>query len=89
MQVTKNEKIVKVVQEETYDIKGLSKAEAIALLLVTGNTNGTLLYNFYHNLKVSLGEDFNFPHCLLEVNGKIAVQDVKALEEKINNFVSK
>ena len=32
MQVTKNEKIVKVVQEETYDIKGLTKAEAIALL---------------------------------------------------------
>ena len=89
MQVTKNEKIVKVVQEETYDIKGLTKAEAIALLLVAGNTNGNLLFDFYHNLKDSLGEDFNFPHSLREVGGKIAIQDVKALEEKINNFVSK
>lgn len=88
MQVTKNEKILKVVKEETYDIKGLTKAEAIALLLVAGNTNGTLLYDFYHNLKVSLGEDFNFPHSLREVGGKIAIQDLITLEEKINNFVS-
>lgn len=89
MQVTKNEKIVKVVKEETYDIKGLSKAEAIALLLVAGNTNGDLLYDFYHNLKDSLGNNFDFPHNLRDINGKLAIQDLKALEEKINNFVSK
>lgn len=55
MQVTKNEKIVKVVQEETYDIKGLNKAEAIALLLVLSKTNGRLIYNTYLGLDKSLG----------------------------------
>lgn len=89
MQVTKNEKVVKVVKEETYDIKGLTKAEAIALLAVAGNTNGTLLYDFYHNLKVSLGDDCRLSAGLRDLNGKIAIQDIKALEEQINNFVSK
>jgi len=55
MQVTKNEKIVKVVQEETYDIKGLSKAEAITLLLLLSNTTGNTAYNIYRGLNESLG----------------------------------
>lgn len=55
MQVTKNEKIVKVVQEETYDIKGLTKAEAIALLLLLSKTNGGLTYHTYLGLDNSLG----------------------------------
>ena len=54
MQVTKNEKIVKVLQEETYDIKGLTKAEAIALLLLLSKTNGSIAYNIYSVLDVSL-----------------------------------
>ena len=57
MQVTKNEKIVKVVQEETYDIKGLTKAEAIALLLLLANSNGKYAYNIYCSLDKSLGMD--------------------------------
>lgn len=89
MQVTKNEKVVKVIQEETYDIKGLTKAEAIALLLVTGNTNGTLLYDFYHNLKVSLGDDCLLSAGLRDLNGKITIQDVASLEDKINKLSSK
>lgn len=55
MQVTKNEKIVKVVQEETYDIKGLSKAEAIVLLLLLSNANGNTAYYIYKGLNESLG----------------------------------
>lgn len=55
MQVTKNEKIVQVVQEETYDIKGLSKAEAIVLLLLLSKANGSTAYDIYHVLDVSLG----------------------------------
>lgn len=54
MQVTKNEKIVKVVQEETYDIKGLTKAEAIVLLLLLSNTNGSIAHDIYSVLDVSL-----------------------------------
>lgn len=40
MQVTKNEKIVQVIKEETFDITGLTKAEAIALLALVANSNG-------------------------------------------------
>ena len=54
MQVTKNEKIVQVVQEETYDIKGLSKAEAIVLLLLLSKTNGSIAHNIYSVLDASL-----------------------------------
>ena len=54
MKVTKNEKVVKVVQEETYDIKGLTKAEAIALLLLLSNTNGSIAHDIYSVLDVSL-----------------------------------
>ena len=57
MQVTKNEKIVKVVQEETYDIKGLTKAEAITLLLLLSKTNGSIAYNIYSVLDVSLRQN--------------------------------
>lgn len=55
MQVTKNEKIVQVVQEETYDIKGLTKAEAIVLLLLLAKSNGDIAYNVYKELDKSLG----------------------------------
>lgn len=54
MQVTKNEKIVQVIQEETYDIKGLTKAEAIALLLLLSKTNGSHAHGIYHVLDVAL-----------------------------------
>lgn len=54
MQVTKNEKIVQVLQEETYDIKGLSKAEAIVLLLLLSKSNGDYAYNIYYALDKSL-----------------------------------
>ena len=54
MQVTKNEKIVQVVQEETYDIKGLSKAEAITLLLLLSNANGKHSHNIYRVLDEAL-----------------------------------
>lgn len=57
MQVTKNEKIVQVVQEETYDIKGLTKAEAITLLLLLSKTNGSIAYNIYSVLDVSLRQN--------------------------------
>lgn len=57
MQVTKNEKIVQVVQEETYDIKGLSKAEAITLLLLLSKTNGSIAYNIYSVLDASLRQN--------------------------------
>ena len=57
MQVTKNEKIVKVVQEETYDIKGLTKAEAIALLFLVSNTNGRHTRSIYDKLDEALEMD--------------------------------
>ena len=55
MQVTKNEKIVKVIKEETFDITGLTKAQAIALLALVANSNGNFLYDLYKNLDEQLG----------------------------------
>lgn len=54
MQVTKNEKIVQVIKEETFDITGLTKAEAIALLALVANSNGDFLYDLYKNLDEQL-----------------------------------
>jgi hypothetical protein len=55
MQVTKNEKIVQVSKEETFDITGLTKAQAIALLALVANSNGDFLYDLYKNLDEQLG----------------------------------
>ena len=87
MQVTKNEKIVQVVQEETYDIKGLSKAEAIAILIVIGRTNGSLLYPTYKALASELGEECEDLGVELRTSsGQYDIQDVLTLESKINKL---
>lgn len=54
MQVTKNEKIVQVIKGETFDITGLTKAQAIALLALVANSNGNFLYDLYKNLDEQL-----------------------------------
>jgi len=88
MQVTKNEKIVKVVQEETYDIKGLTKAEAIALLALTACTNGRLLFPIYQNLNRLLGMQNSIEdHVrLLDTKGDEFVADLCAIESKIKQL---
>ena len=87
MQVTKNEKIVKVLQEETYDIKGLSKAEAIAILIVLGRTNGNLLYPTYKALLSELGANCaSLSYELRTGSGEIDILDVYALESKIKQL---
>jgi hypothetical protein len=55
MQVTKNEKIVQVIKDETFDITGLTKAQAIALLALVVNSNGDFLYDLYKELDKQLG----------------------------------
>lgn len=84
MQVTKNEKIVKVVQEETYDIKGLTKAQAIALFAVIGRTNGKLLYDVYLELKVQLTDKLYLGDFLETNTGEHEILNVKAIEHRIN-----
>lgn len=87
MQVTKNEKIVKVVQEETYDIKGLTKAEAIAILITLGRTNGNLLYPIYKTLLSELGDDCNnLGGDLRTGSGEVDILDVYSLESKIKQL---
>lgn len=54
MQITKNEKIVQVIKEETFDITGLTKAQAIALLALVAHSNGDFLYDLYKNLDEQL-----------------------------------
>lgn len=83
MQVTKNEKVVKVIQEETYDIKGLTKAEAIALLLLLSKTNGGLTYNLYLGLDESLGMNN-----LIEerIHFSIATIDLASVREQIEQL---
>ena len=87
MQVTKNEKIVKVVQEETYDIKGLSKAEAIAILIVLGRTNGNIMYPVYKALLAKLDSTCNdLGKDLRTGSGEIDILDVHRLESKIKQL---
>ena len=80
MQVTKNEKIVKVVQEETYDIKGLTKAEAIALLFLVSNTNGRHTRSIYDELDEALEMDNQVGRPIVTgklINGKVVTKKKK------------
>lgn len=86
MQVTKNEKIVQVIKEETFDITGLTKAEAIALYAVVGRTNGELLYEIYLELKKQLGQEFYVGGELETTEGEQHIQNVRAIEAKINQL---
>ena len=86
MQVTKNEKIVKVIKEETFDITGLTKAQAIALYAVVGRTNGALLYEIYLELKKQLGQEFYVGGELETTEGEQHIQNVRAIEAKINQL---
>lgn len=83
MQVTKNEKVVKVVKEETYDIKGLTKAEAIALLLLLSKTNGRLAYNLYLGLDESLGMNNSIGEL---IHFDIATIDLASVHEQIEQL---
>jgi len=85
MQVTKNEKIVKVVQEETYDIKGLSKAEAIAIMLLTGRSCGWVTNNIYHGLRNKLAKYSNLSIVDVQTS-KESTFDMRGLQEKINSL---
>ena len=84
MQVTKNEKIVQVIKEETFDITGLTKAQAIALYAVIGRTNGNHLYEIFLELKYQLGQKFYVGGELETLTGEQHIQNVDALEAKIN-----
>lgn len=85
MQVTKNEKIVKVVQEETYDIKGLSKAEAIAIMLLTGRSCGWIMNKVYHGLHNELAKYSNLSIVDVQTS-KESTFDLRDLQEKINSL---
>lgn len=91
MQVTKNEKIVKVVQEETYDIKGLTKAEAIALLAILACTNGSLLFPIYQNLDrlLDMGNNIDNIIPLRDSNGNKFTADLCAVINKIDKLAQK
>ncbi len=84
MQVTKNEKIVQVIKEETFDITGLTKAQAIALYAVVGRTNGELLYEIFLELKKQLGQKFYVGDELKTTEGEQHIQNVNAIEVEIN-----
>lgn len=88
MQVTKNEKIVKVVQEETYDIKGLTKAEAITLLLLLSKTNGGLLFPVYQNLDrlLDMQNEVDVRVPIYDCNGNKLTVDLHAVESKIKQL---
>ena len=88
MQVTKNEKIVKVVQEETYDIKGLTKAEAIALLALIANTNGRLLLPIYQNLDrlLDMQNEVDVRLPIYDCNGNKFIADLHNVESKIKQL---
>ena len=85
MQVTKNEKIVKVLQEETYDIKGLSKAEAIAIMLLTGRSCGWVTNKVYHGLRNELAKYSNLSIVDVQTSKESAF-DLRDLQEKINSL---
>jgi len=85
MQVTKNEKIVKVVQEETYDIKGLTKAEAIAIMLLTGRSCGWVTNRVYHGLRDKLAKYSNLSIVDVQTSEGSAF-DLRDLQEKINSL---
>ena len=85
MQVTKNEKIVQVVQEETYDIKGLSKAEAIAIMLLTGRSCGWVANKVYHGLHNELAKYSNLSIVDVQTS-KESTFDLRDLQEKINSL---
>lgn len=82
MQVTKNEKIV---QEETYDIKGLTKAEAIAIMLLTGRSCGWVTNKVYHGLRDKLAKYSNLSIVDVQTSKEIAF-DLRDLQEKINSL---
>lgn len=84
MQVTKKEKIVKVVKEETYDITGLSKAEVIALFAVIGRTNGKHLYSTYLQLKNELTDKLYLGDFLETDTGEHCILNVHAIESRID-----
>ena len=84
MQVTKNEKIVKVIKEETFDITGLTKAEAIALYAVVGRTNGKHLYKIFLELDKQLGQKFYVGDDLETDTGDHSILNVRAIESRIN-----
>ena len=84
MQVTKNEKIVQVIKEETFDITGLTKAQAIALYAVISRTNGNHLYEIFLELKKQLGQKFYVGDELETITGEQHIQNVAAIEAKIN-----
>ena len=85
MQVTKNEKIVQVLQEETYDIKGLTKAEAIAIMLLTGRSCGWVTNNIYHGLRNKLAKYSNLSIVDVQTSKESAF-DLRDLQEKINRL---
>lgn len=82
MQVTKNEKIV---QEETYDIKGLTKAEAIAIMLLTGRSCGWITNKVYHGLRDKLAKYSNLSIVDVQTSEGSAF-DLRDLQEKINSL---
>ena len=84
MQVTKNEKIVQVIKEETFDITGLTKAQAIALYAVISRTNGNHLYEIFLELKKQLGQKFYVGGELETTTGEQHILDVNAIKAKIN-----
>lgn len=84
MQVTKNPKIVKVIKGETFNITGLTKAEAIALYAVVGRTNGKHLHDVYLQLKKELTDELYLGDVLETDTGERSILNVRAIESRIN-----